>query len=213
MYKEWVYTGGAFALGLTLPWMGVKMSTRTEQPAYSDLHTGFPTTPLGVLDKHYWELPVRDAVEHMGRHHPSWREWLSHATNDDWWKPMSIEDKNDRFTVPAFMIGGYYDPRYPMPTPGGHMCCPRVTNILTGPRNNINVQVRQDVLVYTSEVLAQDLEVTGPVIAKIFASSSARDTDWTVKLLDLIVRIFFFSEGILNPSPKGTFRASGSSNR
>ncbi len=30
MYKEWVYTGGAFALGLTLPWMGVKMSSHTE---------------------------------------------------------------------------------------------------------------------------------------------------------------------------------------
>lgn len=45
--------------------------------------------------------------------------------------------------------------------------------------------MRQDVLVYTSEVLAQDLEVTGPVIAKIFASSLARDTDWMVKLLDV----------------------------
>ena len=82
----------------------------------------------------------------------------------------------DRFT---------YDPRFPVPTAGGRTCCPGLVNIPSGPRNNTAVEMRQDVLVYTSAVLSKDIEVTGTVRAMIFASSSARDTDWTVKLLDV----------------------------
>ncbi len=47
------------------------------------------------------------------------------------------------------------------------------------------VERRDDVLVYSTQVLEEDLEVTGPVQAKIYASSSAQDTDWTAKLLDV----------------------------
>ncbi|MCH8205396.1 MAG: CocE/NonD family hydrolase, partial [Chloroflexi bacterium] len=44
---------------------------------------------------------------------------------------------------------------------------------------------RNDVLVYTSEPLEEDLEVTGPVIAKLYASTDGRDTDFTAKLVDV----------------------------
>jgi hypothetical protein len=44
---------------------------------------------------------------------------------------------------------------------------------------------RQDVLVYTSEPLEEDIEITGPLTAVIYASSSEIDTDFTVKLVDV----------------------------
>ena len=82
--------------------------------------------------------------------------------------------------------GTTYDPRYPVPTLGGHTCCSEATVPMgMGPRDNRVAEVRSDVLVYTTPVLTEDIEVTGPVVAKLFASSSARDTDWTVKLVDV----------------------------
>ena len=47
------------------------------------------------------------------------------------------------------------------------------------------VEYRNDVLVYTSEPLEEDLEVTGPVVVKLQASTDGRDTDFTAKLVDV----------------------------
>jgi hypothetical protein len=47
------------------------------------------------------------------------------------------------------------------------------------------VESRNDMLVYTSEPLKEDMEVTGPVIVKLFASTDGRDTDFTAKLVDV----------------------------
>jgi len=47
------------------------------------------------------------------------------------------------------------------------------------------VEEREDVLVYTGDPLTSDLEVTGPISLKLFTSSSAPDTDFTAKLVDL----------------------------
>jgi len=55
----------------------------------------------------------------------------------------------------------------------------------SGPRDQRSVEVRNDVLVYTSEPLASDLEATGPIKAVIWASSSAKDTDFVVKVTDV----------------------------
>ena len=54
-----------------------------------------------------------------------------------------------------------------------------------GPDDYRPVERRDDVLVYTTEPLAEDTEVTGPVRARLFAASSATDTDFTAKLLDV----------------------------
>jgi putative CocE/NonD family hydrolase len=54
-----------------------------------------------------------------------------------------------------------------------------------GPDDYRPVERRDDVLVYTTEPLAADTEVTGPVRARLFAASTARDTDFTAKLLDV----------------------------
>jgi putative CocE/NonD family hydrolase len=55
----------------------------------------------------------------------------------------------------------------------------------SGPQDQRAVEIRNDVLVYTSAPLTKELEVTGPIEAEIWASSSAQDTDFVVKLTDV----------------------------
>ncbi len=77
-----------------------------------------------------------------------------------------------------------YDPAFPVPSNGGNNCCsPEI--VPWGGYDQRQVEQREDVLVYTSRPLDEDLEVTGPVTARIYASSSAPDTDFTAKLLDV----------------------------
>ena len=73
-----------------------------------------------------------------------------------------------------------YDPNDPVPTRGGCNL-----TIPGGPYDQTNVELRKDVLVFTSPVLNKDLEVTGPVKVILYAASSATDTDWTGKLVDV----------------------------
>jgi len=75
-----------------------------------------------------------------------------------------------------------YDPASPVPTLGGHIS---THWDLQGPRDRRPVQRREDVLVYTSAPLPADLEVTGPISLKLYASSSAVDTDFTGTLTDV----------------------------
>ena len=77
-----------------------------------------------------------------------------------------------------------YDPANPVPTIGGPLCCDS-THLQPGPRDQKAVEARQDVLVYSTPALADDLEVTGPVHVDLFARSSTTDTDFTAKLVDV----------------------------
>ena len=77
-----------------------------------------------------------------------------------------------------------YDPRYPVQTVGGNNCCsPDI--VPWGPYDQRSVEMRGDVLCYSSEPLQQDLEVTGPIRLVLYAASDGRDTDWTAKLVDV----------------------------
>jgi len=78
-----------------------------------------------------------------------------------------------------------YDPSDPVPTLGGAICCISKDAAPAGAYDQAEVENRQDVLVYTSDELDRDLEVTGPITATLFVSSSAKDTDFTVKLVDV----------------------------
>jgi putative CocE/NonD family hydrolase len=73
-----------------------------------------------------------------------------------------------------------YDPDNPVPTMGG-------CNLggASGPRDQTAVEKRSDVLIFTSEPLTRELEVTGPVKVVLYAASTAQDTDWTGKLVDV----------------------------
>ena len=78
----------------------------------------------------------------------------------------------------------FYDPAGPVQSLGGHSCCyPQSTPM--GPMIQRDVELRNDVLVYSSEPLERPLWVAGNVTARLFAATSARDTDWVVKLCDV----------------------------
>lgn len=73
-----------------------------------------------------------------------------------------------------------FDPANPCPTIGGANL-----TIDRGPMDQRKIEGRGDVLVFTSDVLDKPVEVTGRVLAKIFISSSAADTDLSVRLCDV----------------------------
>jgi putative CocE/NonD family hydrolase len=77
-----------------------------------------------------------------------------------------------------------YDPENPTPTNGGCNCCnPEI--VPWGVYDQRPIEMRPDVLVYTTPPLEHDLEVTGPVVVTLFASTDGPDTDFTAKLIDV----------------------------
>ncbi|HEY1495705.1 MAG TPA: CocE/NonD family hydrolase, partial [Candidatus Solibacter sp.] len=77
-----------------------------------------------------------------------------------------------------------FDPYTPVPTRGGAVCCnPKV--FPWGPLDQRLVEQRKDVLVYSTPPLKHEVEVIGPVQAVLYVASSARDTDFTAKLVDV----------------------------
>lgn len=97
-----------------------------------------------------------------------------------------------------------YDPADPVPTIGGvssvlTMTQGAQTPVRPGPIDQRVLEARDDVLSYTSEPLAEDVEVIGPVEVVLYAASSAKDTDFLVRLCDVHPdgRSIFVTEGIL----------------
>ncbi|MFO0946304.1 MAG: CocE/NonD family hydrolase [Planctomycetota bacterium] len=87
-----------------------------------------------------------------------------------------------------------YDPRDPVPTVGGqNLLLPK------GPMDQRKVEDRPDVLLFTTDTLTEPLEITGPIVAKLFVTSDAPDTDFTVKLTDIYPdgRSMLVTDGIL----------------
>ena len=74
-----------------------------------------------------------------------------------------------------------YDGSNPVPSVGGN----NLMGATAGPYDQTRVEEREDVLVYSTPPLEQDVEVTGPVKLILWAASSARDTDFTGKLVDV----------------------------
>ncbi len=84
-------------------------------------------------------------------------------------------DQPDRFT---------YDPTDPLPSYGGNVCC--TGNAVTGGAfDQRKMELRPDILVYTSEPFKEGTEVSGPIDVTLYVSSDAKDTDFTVKVLDV----------------------------
>lgn len=77
-----------------------------------------------------------------------------------------------------------YDPMKPVPTRGGAICC-NARVLPPGPMDQRVIEGRHDMLVFTSDPLKSDLQVTGVVRAQLFVSTTARDTDFTAKLADV----------------------------
>ena len=77
-----------------------------------------------------------------------------------------------------------YNPLNPVPTNGGGLCCYH-NAVPGGAFDQTAIEQREDVLVYTSEPLPEETEITGPVSLTLYASSSAPDTDFTAKLVSV----------------------------
>jgi len=149
----------------------------------------FPAFRIFVMGRNVWRDERTWPLERT-----RWTKYYFHSTGSantlrgdgELSTDAAAEEPVDRFT---------YDPDDPVPTVGGCNLygCP------AGPRDQARAEQRSDVLVYTSEALARDLEVTGPVRVVLFASTSAADTDWTAKLLDVHNngRPFNLCDGIL----------------
>jgi putative CocE/NonD family hydrolase len=76
-----------------------------------------------------------------------------------------------------------YDPRRPVPTTGGPLCCD--AHQPAGAQDQRAVEKLPQVLVYSTGPFASDTEVTGPISVELYAASSAVDTDFTAKLVDV----------------------------
>ncbi len=104
-----------------------------------------------------------------------------------------------------------YDPADPVPTIGGvnsvlTMTQGAETPIRPGPIDQRVLERRDDVLVYTSEPLERELDVIGPVEMVLYAASSAKDTDFIVRLCDVYPdgSSIFVTEGIIRARYRGS---------
>ena len=77
-----------------------------------------------------------------------------------------------------------YNPAEPVPTRGGGLCCDN-EHLASGAFDQRPIEARGDVLVYTTPEFKADFEVTGPLSLEFYAASSAVDTDFTAKLVDV----------------------------
>lgn len=96
-----------------------------------------------------------------------------YLTSDNGLDEKKVEGENRGYTY-------LYDPSNPVPTLGG-----RNLFIESGPKDQRPIEAREDVIVFTSPPLEEDLEVTGFLSAKIFFSTEAHDTDLVVRLSDV----------------------------
>jgi hypothetical protein len=86
------------------------------------------------------------------------------------------KDASDKFV---------YDPMNPVPTHGGGFCC-MGADYKPGALDQRGQEARSDILVYSSEPLKEGIEVSGPIDVTLYVSSDAKDTDFTVKLIDVL---------------------------
>jgi putative CocE/NonD family hydrolase len=84
-------------------------------------------------------------------------------------------DQPDAFT---------YDPMNPVPSVGGNVCCTGGA-IDGGAFDQQKLEARQDILVYTTPPLEEGVEISGFIETTLYVSSDAKDTDFTVKLIDV----------------------------
>ena len=84
-------------------------------------------------------------------------------------------DKSDALT---------YDPMDPVTSYGGNVCCTG-NAVQPGAFDQRKMEMREDILVYTSEAFREGTEVTGPITPTLYVSSDTKDTDFTIKVIDV----------------------------
>jgi putative CocE/NonD family hydrolase len=171
-----------------------------------ELNVGNPTFPLYEQIFDFYDFYLKDENETFKEKMPRVQyytmgknEW---ATADSWppaaAKPLTFYLQSSDRANSLFGDGvltaqepsgdgsdSYtYDPMNPVPALGGGVCC-NAGAALGGSYDQRDIEARADVLVYTSEPMDADLEITGSIRATLYVSSDAKDTDFTVKLVDV----------------------------
>jgi len=98
-----------------------------------------------------------------------------------------------------------YDPNNPVPTLGGGLL---PIALGPGPRDQSPLSQRTDILSFSTAPLERDTEVTGPLQVTLYASSSAPDTDFTAKLIDVHPdgKAYNFADGIIRARYRESFK-------
>jgi len=126
-------------------------------------------------DEHEWPLA-----------RTQWTRWYLHAGGS---LSRDTPSGTNRAGQPAGPSRYVYDPHDPVPTAGGPTLMSGGpgggVSWMPGPRDQREVEARADVLSFTSDPLTEDVEVTGPVTVTLHAATSAADTDFTAKLVDV----------------------------
>ena len=135
---------------------------------------------------------------------PRFRFFLIHANSwksSDQWPPANVQlqnfylnsERNLSLSKPELHIDSgtgeasdsfIYDPLNPVPTIGGPVCCTYMPDDIAGALDQSTLKSRDDVLIFTSGALKSDLDLTGNAKAILFVSTTALDTDFTLKLVD-----------------------------
>ncbi len=150
-----------------------------------------PTVTLFVMGIDRWrteaDWPLPDT-----RYRPYYLHSAGHANTLHGDGTLSTETPEEE--LPDVYLS---NPLRPVPTVGGQVILPGGNAI--GPRDQRAVELRDDVLVYSTPILDRPVEVIGPIELRLFVASSARDTDFTGKLVDVYPdgRAMILTEGIL----------------
>jgi putative CocE/NonD family hydrolase len=154
--------------------------------------TDMPKVQYYIMGKNEWK--TSDVWPPKGT---SFQKWFLHSdgnANSRMGDGTLATNRPTKDAVDNFV----YDPANPVPSLGGHTCCTG-SETEAGGYDQSEIELRNDVLVYTSEKLTEGIEVTGALEVVLSVSSSALDTDFTAKLVDVYPdgRAFNVQEGAL----------------
>jgi putative CocE/NonD family hydrolase len=161
----------------------------------NDVATG-PRVDYFEIGENRWH--VSDSWPIRGTHFESW--YLGSAGHAASVMGDGTLSRQQSQAGSAFTDNFDYLPWDPVPSVGGHSCC-EWTDGPQGQFDQSSIEQRSDVLVYSSATLTESVDVTGPISVILYASSSAPDTDFTAKLVDV------FPDGTVINLNNGILRA------
>ena len=141
----------------------------------------------------YYTMGDVDVIDAPGNQWNYADDWPVPADNISWYfndngsLSKNLPGTNEPITY-------VYDPTNPVPTIGGQNL-----DLPAGPFDQTSIEGRDDILVFTSDILTEPYKATGPIKARLFVSSDCPDTDFTVKLTDVYPdgRSMLICDGIL----------------
>ena len=174
------------SLASSIPWFDYLLLGRPADPSL------IAPVQIFVMGENVWrnekEWPLARAVPTK-----YYLRSAGHANSSNGDGNLSLDPPNDEEPADSYV----YDPRDPVPTRGGAMLGPAA-----GIREQNDIEARKDVLVYSTEPLAFGIEVTGPLTVTLQVDTTAANTDFTAKLVDVYPdgKAYNVSDGVLRRS-------------